>query len=124
MEPLRLPAIRPRELLIVAGTGGRPTARSTGKLTKVPEPTTALMPPAANPATATATISHPVMRTSLSSLARPADRPPQGGQRSSSQSAERLPPPEGLPLVGVLGQPGIPAPQDPLQRHVPVRDPV
>src|SRR3954470_17255492 len=70
MEPLRLPAIRPRELLIVAGTGGRPTASSTGKLTKVPEPTTELMPPAANPAAATATISHPVMRSSPSSLTR------------------------------------------------------
>jgi hypothetical protein len=57
-------------LLIVAVTGGSPTARSTGKLTNVPEPTTALMPPAANPAAATAAISQPVMRPSPSSLAR------------------------------------------------------
>src|SRR3954447_26206482 len=70
MEPLRLPAIRPRELLVVAGTGGRPTASSTGKLTKVPETTTEMMPPAANPAAAADTISHPVMRSSPSSLTR------------------------------------------------------
>src|SRR5688572_6607588 len=62
--------MRPRELLIVAGTGGSPTARSTGKLTRVPEPTTALMPPAQKPAAATAAISQPVMRPSQSSLTR------------------------------------------------------
>ena len=60
----------PMELLIDAVTGGRPTARRAGKVTRVPEPTTALMPPAAKPAAATASISHPVMRTSPTSLAR------------------------------------------------------
>src|SRR3954454_10656134 len=79
MAPVRLPGTSPSELLIVAVTGGRPTASSTGKVTRVPEPTTALMPPAANPAAATATICHPVMRPSPRSLARRGARPSAGG---------------------------------------------
>jgi hypothetical protein len=55
---------------MVAGTGGRPTASSTGKLTSEPEPTAALMALAPNPAATTATISTPVMRASASSLTR------------------------------------------------------
>src|SRR5919206_542383 len=50
MAPVRLPATRPSELLTVAVTGGRPTASSTGKVTRVPEPTTALIEPATRPA--------------------------------------------------------------------------
>src|SRR3954453_3474957 len=79
MAPVRLPGTRPRELETVAVTGGRPTASSTGKVTRVPDPTTALMPPAANPAAATATICHPVMRPPLRSLARRCRRLLAGG---------------------------------------------
>src|SRR3954452_13590214 len=64
MAPVRLPGTRPRELETVAVTGGRPTASSSGKVTRVPEPTTALIEPAASPARATATISHAVMPAS------------------------------------------------------------
>src|SRR3954465_4350004 len=69
MAPVRLPGTRPRELETVAVTGGRPTASSTGKVTRVPEPTTALIPPAANPAAATATVSQPAIGASRGSLA-------------------------------------------------------
>src|SRR3954454_11705361 len=65
MAPVRLPGARPRELEMVAVTGGSPTASSTGKVTRVPEPTTALIEPAARPARATATISHPVIAASV-----------------------------------------------------------
>src|SRR3954447_7238298 len=64
MAPVRLPGTRPSELEIVAVTGGGPTASSTGKVTRVPEPTTALIELAATPASTTATISHAVMPAS------------------------------------------------------------
>src|SRR5919107_548360 len=42
----------------LAVTAGKPNARSVGKVISVPEPTTALMAPAATPARAMATISY------------------------------------------------------------------
>ncbi len=45
-----LPGTRPTALLIVATTGGTPKATSTGKVMRVPDPTTALIPPAPTPA--------------------------------------------------------------------------
>src|SRR3954447_9647806 len=85
MAPVRLPGTSPRELETVAVTGGSPTASSTGKVTRVPEPTTALMEPAARPARATATISHPVMPASPrgchSGLCEPAHRRAGGAGR-------------------------------------------
>lgn len=53
-----LPGMRPTALLIVDTTGGTPKATSAGKVMRVPEPTTALIPPAAIPATMTRPICH------------------------------------------------------------------
>src|SRR5699024_11585619 len=55
--PLKLPGASPMLLETVAVTGGWPNARSTGKVKSVPEPATALIPPAANPARRMATAS-------------------------------------------------------------------
>src|SRR3954465_2956622 len=60
----------PSELVMVADTGGTPVATITGKLNNDPDPTAALSAPAPKPAATTATISHPVMRASPSSLTR------------------------------------------------------
>lgn len=57
MAPLIEPGIRPRALETAAVTGGRPVARSTGNVIRVPEPTTVLMAPAPAPAPNTASIS-------------------------------------------------------------------
>src|SRR3712207_9495403 len=66
-----------------------PISSRTGKLTRVPEPTTALMPPAARPAAATATISQPVMRTSRrGSHAAPRTR--RGGDRKGVVSGKSV----------------------------------
>src|SRR3954468_20889372 len=91
MAPVRLPGTSPRELLTVAVTGGSPTASSTGKVTRVPDPTTALIPPAANPAAATATISHPVMRPSPGSLARGRSAPSHLRRPGDSRRFEQRP---------------------------------
>ncbi len=46
--------MRPSALETVAVTGGSPVASSTGKVIRVPEPTTLLMAPAPTPAVNTA----------------------------------------------------------------------
>ncbi|BCO47734.1 hypothetical protein MINTM002_34080 [Mycobacterium intracellulare] len=45
-----LPATRPVAFDMVAVTGGKPSATSVGKVIRVPEPTSALIAPAASPA--------------------------------------------------------------------------
>src|SRR3954449_428258 len=97
IAPVRLPGTRPSELLTVAVTGGRPTASSTGNVTRVPEPTTALIPPATNPAAATASISQPVIGASRGSLAH-ARRSALGGKWPSVRGV-------------TLGNPALPAPR-------------
>ena len=62
-------ATRPMALEICAVTGGNPRATSTGKVTRVPEPTTVLIVPAQNPAsrmTATCHSSRPRKSTQYS----------------------------------------------------------
>ncbi len=57
MAPLMEPGMRPSALETVAVTGGRPVARRTGKVIRVPEPTMVLIVPAPTPAAKTASIS-------------------------------------------------------------------
>ena len=54
---LTAPGTRPTLLETLATTGGYPIASSTGKVMRVPDPITALMVPAPNPAAMTAMIS-------------------------------------------------------------------
>ena len=56
--PVMLPVTRPIALDVVAVTGGYPSATRTGKVTSVPEPTTALISPAHTPARAMIAASH------------------------------------------------------------------
>src|SRR4051794_11071292 len=60
MAPLREPGTRPSALETFAVIGGRPTASSTGKVMRVPEPTMVLMVPAPMPAAKTASASQNV----------------------------------------------------------------
>jgi hypothetical protein len=53
-----LPGMSPTALLIVDTTGATPKATSAGKVISVPEPTTALMAPAATPARTIRAICH------------------------------------------------------------------
>jgi hypothetical protein len=55
--PERLPGTRPIALLIVAVTGGKPKDTRMGNVIRVPEPTTALIAPAATPASKMAAVS-------------------------------------------------------------------
>src|SRR3954447_20130434 len=57
MAAERLPGTRPTVLETLAVTAGRPQASSVGKVTRVPDPTTALIVPAATPASRTASAS-------------------------------------------------------------------
>ena len=59
--PEKLPGTRPITLLIVAVTGGMPKDIRTGNVNKVPEPTMALIAPAATPDSAIAAISRAVI---------------------------------------------------------------
>src|ERR1700712_4129244 len=103
MAPVRLPGTRPRALEMEAVTGARPTASSTGKVTSVPEPTTALMDPAASPASATATISHAVMAALRRGCHTVLWQPPagRGGSGAGELAARGAPPVLGQPVAEI-----------------------
>src|SRR5699024_5161476 len=65
MVPLMPPKTRPTELEMLALTAGTPSARRVGKVTRVPDPTTVLIPPAHTAASTTTAISHHDTRTTL-----------------------------------------------------------
>ena len=80
--PEKLPGTRPIALLIVAVTGGKPKDIRTGNVNRVPEPTMALIAPAATPDSAMAAIS-----TAVTVSACPVPYAPRRlGQSSASHS--------------------------------------
>ncbi len=83
--PEALPGTRPIAFDMVAVTGGNPNATSVGNVTRVPEPTTALIVPAPTPARKMTTISTVVTGRRRSRRARRA-----AGARWSSSAGNSL----------------------------------
>src|SRR3954453_16868492 len=101
------PGTSPRVLETLAVIGGTPTASRVGNVINVPDPTTALMAPAATPASRTATI----CRNVTGPAAPRARRPPHRWQRRESRASSDGSTPRGggwggAPWYGCAGRGG------------------